>query len=496
MRRVVHTNSLARSTPVGYLVEKVRALEGAVEEIDEIWGRCSLALRESVSDAVWQMWLSKVTAVELSGDNLVLGVPNSVVRARVNDRFLGLIRDAVTVEAGRPLEVGLMLVHDEEVVDLDLNVPSTDGELPLPAPAPAPSLPTSASASASASARATGTVRLDSRFTFDSFVAAPSNRLALAAAQTVAETPGRAYNPLFIYGASGLGKTHLLHAIGNWVIQNYPRHRVLYVTTETFLNDFVDAMRSRTTVAFKRHYRECDVLLIDDVQFMENKEGLQEELFHTYNTLHGEGKQIVLTSDRPPKSIQTLEDRLRSRLLSGLMAEIDPPDIETRLAILRTKASNDRVELPDDVAEYIATNVKDNIRELEGALTRVAAFASLSQEPISMELTHMVLSDLGNETKPITPDVILNTVAAHYGLTVDDLISPTRTRPLVEARHVAMYLMRTLTDYSYPAIGKAFGGRDHTTCIAAYEKIAGKMMSDRKIYDQVNALLLEIKGSS
>ena len=461
-----------------------------MEEIDEIWGRCSLALRESVSDAVWKMWLSKVTAVELSGDNLVLGVPNGVVRARVNDRFLGLIRDAVTVEAGRPLEVGLMLVHDEELIEIDLGDTSSEAKLPLPSPAPAPEVPVSASA------RATGTVRLDSRFTFDSFVAAPSNRLALAAAQTVAETPGRAYNPLFIYGASGLGKTHLLHAIGNWVIQNYPRHRVLYVTTETFLNDFVDAMRSRTTVAFKRHYRECDVLLIDDVQFMENKEGLQEELFHTYNTLHGEGKQIVLTSDRPPKSIQTLEDRLRSRLLSGLMAEIDPPDIETRLAILRTKASNDRVELPDDVAEYIATNVKDNIRELEGALTRVAAFASLSQEPVSMELTQMVLSDLGNETKPITPDVILSTVATHYGLTVDDLISPTRTRPLVEARHVAMYLMRTLTDYSYPAIGKVFGGRDHTTCIAAYEKIAGKMMSDRKIYDQVNALLLEIKGSS
>ena len=459
-----------------------------MEEIDEIWGRCLLALRESVSDAVWQMWLSKVTAVEISEDNLVLGVPNSVVRARINDRFLGLIRDAVTAEAGHPLEVSLVIIDDHDL-DLDLLDPEL-GELHLVASPPPPAT----EATQPGTSRASGTVRLDPKFTFDSFVAAPSNRLALAAAQTVAETPGRAYNPLFIYGASGLGKTHLLHAIGNWVVQNYPRHRVLYVTTETFLNDFVDAMRSKTTIAFKRHYRECDVLLIDDVQFMQNKEGLQEELFHTYNTLHGEGKQIVLTSDRPPKSIETLEDRLRSRLLSGLMAEIDPPDLETRLAILRTKASNENVELPDDVGEFIATNVKDNIRELEGALTRVSAFASLSQEPISLELAQLVLSDLGAETKVITPDMILSAVSEHYGLSIDDLVGPRRARPLVTARHVAIYLTRNLTDYSYPMIGKVFGGRDHSTCISAVEKIEGQMKLRRQLYEQVTALILEIKS--
>ncbi len=458
-----------------------------MEEIDEIWGRCLLALRESVSDAVWQMWLSKVTAVEISEDNLVLGVPNSVVRARINDRFLGLIRDAVAAEAGHPLDVSLVIIDDHDL-DLDLLDPELS-ELPLAAAAPA----TASEVSQPGTSRASGTVRLDPKFTFDSFVAAPSNRLALAAAQTVAETPGRAYNPLFIYGASGLGKTHLLHAIGNWVVQNYPRHRVLYVTTETFLNDFVDAMRSKTTIAFKRHYRECDVLLIDDVQFMQNKEGLQEELFHTYNTLHGEGKQIVLTSDRPPKSIETLEDRLRSRLLSGLMAEIDPPDLETRLAILRTKASNENVELPDDVGEFIATNVKDNIRELEGALTRVSAFASLSQEPISLDLAQLVLSDLGAETKVITPDMILSAVSEHYGLSIDDLVGPRRARPLVTARHVAIYLTRNLTDYSYPMIGKVFGGRDHSTCISAVEKIEGQMKLRRQLYEQVTALILEIK---
>jgi len=461
-----------------------------VDEIDEIWDRCLLALRESVSDAVWQMWLSKVTAVEISEDNLVLGVPNSVVRARINDRFLGLIRDAVTAEAGHPLEVGLVII-DEHDLDLDLLDPELT-ELPLSPAPPAPS----AEASQPSASRASGTVRLDPKFTFDSFVAAPSNRLALAAAQTVAETPGRAYNPLFIYGASGLGKTHLLHAIGNWVVQNYPRHRVLYVTTETFLNDFVDALRMSATIAFKRRYRECDVLLIDDVQFMENKEGLQEEFFHTYNDLHGSGKQIVLTSDRPPKSIETLEDRLRSRFLSGLITQIDPPDLETRLAILRTKAESDHEDIPDDVLNFIATHVKDNIRELEGALIRVTAFASLNHERISLDLAERVLADIvsAGEPRRITPQMILEATAASYGFTVDAICGPSRTRPLVTARQVAMYLVRNLTDYSYPAIARVFGGRDHTTVIHAVEKISGQMKERRQIYEQVTELLLELKS--
>ena len=262
-----------------------------MDNIDELWDRCSLALKESVSDAVWQMWLSKILPVDITGDNLTIGVPNSVVRTRINDRFLGLIRDAASAEAGQPLEVLLIIVDVDEAYEPLEETENPADIVPLPNTAPAQT---------SSSSRATGSVRLDPRFTFDSFVSASSNRLAFAAAQTVAETPGRSYNPLFIQGASGLGKTHLLHAIGNYVLEHYPTHRVLYVTTETFLNDFVDAMRSRTTVAFKRHYRECDVLLIDDVQFMQNKEALQEELFHTYNTLHGAGKQIVLTSDRAP----------------------------------------------------------------------------------------------------------------------------------------------------------------------------------------------------
>ncbi len=269
-------------------------------------------------------------------------------------------------------------------------------------------------------------VQLDAKFTFETFVTASSNRLAHAAAQAVAETPGRSYNPLFIYGPSGLGKTHLLHAIGNYVTENYVRRKVLYVTTETFMNDFVDSLRTSTTLAFKRRYRDCDVLLIDDVQFMERKEGLQEEFFHTYNDLKGASKQMVLTSDRPPKSIETLEDRLRSRFLSGLITEIDPPDLETRLAILRSKCMSEHHDVPDDVLEFIASHVKDNIRELEGALIRICAFAKLNHEPISLTQAEDVLSDLvlAGEPRRISPQSIIETVSASYGFSVEALCGP------------------------------------------------------------------------
>ncbi len=341
-------------------------------------------------------------------------------------------------------------------------------------------------------------VQLDAKFTFESFVTASSNRLAHAAAQAVAETPGRSYNPLFIYGDSGLGKTHLLHAIGNYVSENYARRKVLYVTTETFMNDFVDSLRTSTTLAFKRRYRDCDVLLIDDVQFMERKEGLQEEFFHTYNDLKGASKQIVLTSDRPPKSIETLEDRLRSRFLSGLITEIDPPDLETRLAILRSKCMSEQQDVPDDVLEFIASHVKDNIRELEGALIRICAFAKLNHEPISLSQAEDILSDLvlAGEPRRISPQFILETTAASYGFSVEAICGPSRTRPLVTARQVAMYLTRELTDYSYPAIGRVFGKRDHTTVIHAVDKITGQMQERRQIYEQVTELIQKIRAGA
>jgi chromosomal replication initiator protein len=488
-------------------------------------------LRDQVSETTWQLWLSVLEPVAYDDGVFVLSVPNGLIRERVESRFLPMIEDTLANEVGAPVRGRLEVLEAPVPATLPdgggtsgwsdrlawsgsgSGSSSTAGTV-LPdvfgGPGTMGGLSTAATTAAAAAEKAglerdvprvgreSPAVQLDSKFTFETFVAASSNRLAHAAAQAVAETPGRSYNPLFIYGDSGLGKTHLLHAIGNYVSENYSRRKVLYVTTETFMNDFVDSLRTSTTLAFKRRYRDCDVLLIDDVQFMERKEGLQEEFFHTYNDLKGASKQIVLTSDRPPKSIDTLEDRLRSRFLSGLITEIDPPDIETRLAILRSKCMSEHQTVPDDVLEFIASHVKDNIRELEGALIRICAFAKLNKEPISLGQAEQVLSDLvqAGEPRRISPQVILDTTAASYGFSVEALIGPSRTRPLVTARQVAMYLTRELTDYSYPAIGRVFGKRDHTTVIHAVEKIAGQMQERRQIYEQVTELIQKIRAGS
>ena len=454
-----------------------------------------------MSESTWQLWLSGIEPVAFTDGVFVLAVPNGLIRERVESRYLPMIEDTLANEVGSPVRGRLEVL---EVADVPGAAGGKDGGVdqaagpddllgfpdePDPLPAPVPEI---------RAGRDTSSVQLDAKFTFETFVAASSNRLAHAAAQAVAETPGRSYNPLFIYGDSGLGKTHLLHAIGNYVTENYSRRKVLYVTTETFMNDFVDSLRTSTTLAFKRRYRDCDVLLIDDVQFMERKEGLQEEFFHTYNDLKGASKQIVLTSDRPPKSIETLEDRLRSRFLSGLITEIDPPDLETRLAILRSKSMSEHQEVPDDVLEFIASHVKDNIRELEGALTRICAFAKLNKEPLSLAQAEHVLSDLilAGEPRRISPPMILEATSASYGFSVEALCGPSRTRPLVTARQVAMYLTRELTDYSYPAIGRVFGKRDHTTVIHAVDKIAGQMQERRQIYEQVTELIQKIRAGA
>jgi chromosomal replication initiator protein len=459
-----------------------------VNEAGELWTRCAESLRDQVSESTWNVWLSDLRAVEFSDGVFTLAAPNQTIRERVEARFLPMIQDTLANEAGAPVRARLEVRDPDPEPEQLLGLPQLQEEKP-----PAATIPAAAS-----TGRETPAVQLDPKFVFETFVAASSNRLAHAAAQAVAETPGRSYNPLFIYGDSGLGKTHLLHAIGNYVTENFTRRKVLYVTTETFMNDFVDSLRTSTTLAFKRRYRECDVLLIDDVQFMENKDGLQEEFFHTYNDLKGASKQIVLTSDRPPKSIETLEDRLRSRFLSGLITEIDPPDLETRLAILRSKSESEHHEVPDDVLEFIATHVKNNIRELEGALTRVSAFAKLNKEPISLAQAERVLSDivLAGEPRRITPQMILEATAASYGFSVVAICGPSRTRPLVTARQVAMYLVRHLTDFSYPAIAREFGGRDHTTVIHAVSKIEGQMQERRQIYEQVTELIQQVRAGA
>ncbi|TVP67728.1 MAG: chromosomal replication initiator protein DnaA [Nitriliruptor sp.] len=337
--------------------------------------------------------------------------------------------------------------------------------------------------------------QLNPKYSFDDFVIGSSNRFAHAAATAVAEAPAKSYNPLFIYGGAGLGKTHLLHAIGHYVRNLYPRLTVRYLTTEQFTNEFINAIRDDRITSFQRTYRRADVLLVDDIQFLEQKERTQEEFFHTFNALHNAEKQIVISSDRPPKQIAHLEDRLRSRFEWGLMTDVQPPDLETRIAILRKKSESDTLSVEPEVLELIASRVQSNIRELEGALIRVAAFSSLQRAPADTAMAEAVLKDLfpDGRDREVSVQLIMEEVADHFSLTVEDLCSPSRSRQLVTARQLAMYLTRELTELSLPRIGKAFGGRDHTTVMHATKKIAVLMQERRPIYDQVQELTNRVK---
>jgi chromosomal replication initiator protein len=337
--------------------------------------------------------------------------------------------------------------------------------------------------------------RLNPKYTFETFVIGSSNRFAHAAAVAVAETPAKAYNPLFIYGDSGLGKTHLLHAIGHYTQSLYQGVKVRYVSSEEFTNDFINMIRDGKQDGFRRRYRDVDVLLVDDIQFLENKEGTQEEFFHTFNTLHNASKQIVISSDRAPKRLVTLEDRLRSRFEWGLLTDVQPPELETRIAILRKKAVQEGLNAPPEALEYIASRISTNIRELEGALIRVTAFASLNRQTVDLQLAEMVLKDLIPEAQgpEITAATIMGQTASYFGLSIDDLCGTSRSRVLVTARQIAMYLCRELTDLSLPKIGQQFGGRDHTTVMHAERKIRSLMAERRSIYNQVTELTNRIK---
>jgi chromosomal replication initiator protein len=450
-----------------------------VSEVEDLWTEACVHLRAQVSEAVWLSTFQDVRAVGYDDDVLVMAVPSSHVRDRIEGRYLALVRDALS-EAGAD--------------DVDMRFLVTAERSSTSAEAHAQAFETPAAAAVNpARNQAAG---LNPRYTFETFVKGASNQFALAAALRVAETPARSYNPLFIYGAAGLGKTHLLHAIGHYVNQNYVHHQVLYVSTETFLNEYVDAIRTNSTADFKRRYRDVDVLLIDDIQFMEGKEGLQEEFFHTFNSLHGANKQIVISSDRVPDAIPTLEDRLRGRFKWGLITDIQAPDLETRLAILRNKAEQDASPITADVLEFIATHITNNIRELEGALIRVTAYASLNRVPISVHLAERLLGDIvaGHQPRAMTPETMLDTIAKFFGFSIDALTGKSRQRPLVIARQIGMYVFRELTDLSFPAIARYFGGRDHTTVIHAVDKVQKLMKERHQVYDQVTDLIQAIKG--
>ena len=450
-----------------------------------------------MSEAVWLTTFSVVTPVALDDDTLRVVVPSSVVKERIEARYLTLFYAALA-DVGEP-DVTLVLdvrtdgdlAGDQGVsTDIHRDVPSAVDEQPVDGDEIAAQRESTMDGSGYV-----GQV-VNTRYTFDAFVTGTSNRFAHAAALSVAETPARSYNPLFIYGDAGLGKTHLLQAISNYVNENYATYRVRYVSTEQFLNQYVDAIRQATLGDFKKRYREVDVLLLDDIQFIEGKEGLQEELFHTFESLYQANRQIVLSSDRPPDAISTLEDRLRSRFKMGLTTEINPPELETRLAILRKKSEREPMAPSPEVLEFIATHITNNIRELEGALIRVCAYASLTGEPLSVDMASSVLGDILSDAgpRPITPDRILDETAEMFAFSTDDIRGKSRRRPLVTARQIGMYVMRELTDLSYPAIAREFGGRDHTTVIHAVEKIGGLMKERRQIYDQVTELTQRIRN--
>jgi chromosomal replication initiator protein len=465
---------------------------------NQVWIRVADHLRTQVTEAVWLSTFSDVRPIKVDDRQLTVSVPSNQARERIMNRWLLIVNEALEEAAGSGCQL---------VVLVDPNQEPSEPESVLSA---WPAWPDGRTGGEDAVEGGSGSIvtdfeqatlldeaGLNPRYTFETFVKGSSNQFALAAALRVAETPGRVYNPLFIYGLAGLGKTHLLHAIGHYIHHNYQHHDVRYVSTENFLNEFVDAIRYKTNTAFQRRYRDVDVLLIDDIQFLEKREGLQEEFFHTFNALHGSNKQIVISSDRIPDAIPTLEERLIGRFRWGLITDIQPPDVETRLAILRNKAERDHAQVPQETLEFIATRIASNIRELEGALIRVTAFASLSGVPITTDLAQHLLADLLGDSniKPRTDEELLAEIAAILGFDVVALKGKSRQRPLVTARQIAMYAFRNLTELSYPSIARLFGGRDHTTVIHAVDKVQ-KLMSERKqIYDQVTDLLQQLKSS-
>ncbi len=460
-------------------------------DADLLWGTCCDLLRDQVTDGVWKSTFQGIHPVAIDRERLVLAVPSGVVADRLHGAYRSLVADAVLEAHGEPLDL-VVEVHASPEAPPAAPTDPAEGEAVRRASSPGPTVSAPGPPDGDGPAPP-GSV--DALHTFEDFVIGQSNRFSFAASQAVAETPGRAYNPLFIYGDAGLGKTHLLQSIRAYVAENYPGKVVRYVSTESFLNDFIECIRLKTMADFKRRYRELDVLLVDDIQFIEGAERFQEEFFHTFNELHARRSQIVLTSDRSPDAIATLEHRLRSRFKMGLITDIQPPDVETRMAILHKKAERAPIQVPDDVLAFIATNITDNIRELEGALTRVSAYANLYQRDLGVSLAEKVLSDIlgDRQSRTVSPATVLEKVSERYGFTVEEIKGKSRRRPLVTARQVAMYVTRELTDLSYPAIARDFGNRDHTTVMHAFSKIEALMLERKEIFQQVQAIVQEIR---
>jgi chromosomal replication initiator protein len=494
--------------------------QGSAIELAALWERTLERLSaQGELTPQFQAWLSMTRLIALVEDTAVLAAPHDFAKDVLESRLRPALTAALAAEIGREVRVAITVEQAPAVDSADVERRSNPADEGVEATrnGPADARSTDPDRSAHRGGRdgqparghlGTGRepgfrreiepARLNPKYTFETFVIGASNRFAHAAAVAVAEAPAKAYNPLFIYGESGLGKTHLLHAIGHYTMGLFHGARVRYVSSEEFTNDFINSIRDGKAEGFRRRYREVDVLLVDDIQFLENKEQTQEEFFHTFNTLHNANKQIVISSDRPPKQLVTLEDRLRNRFEWGLLTDVQPPELETRIAILRKKAAQERLNVPNDVMEYIASKIASNIRELEGALIRVTAFASLNRQGVDLSLAEVVLKDLipDSQGPEITAATIMAATASYFGISLEDLCGSSRSRVLVTARQVAMYLCRELTDLSLPKIGQLFGGRDHTTVMHADRKIRSLMAERRSIYNQVTELTNRIKSQA
>jgi chromosomal replication initiator protein len=440
-----------------------------------IWENTLKLIREELAEVSYNTWFKVIQPIEIADEYVILCAPNEFIKNILETRYITLIFNALQQVTSREYEIKIILPEEKEsgAVGRSGQVQGSKGDTPE-----------------------SDIGILNPKYTFDTFVIGNSNRFAHAASLAVSEAPAKAYNPLFIYGGVGLGKTHLMHAIGHYILRNNPRTRVVYTTSEKFTNDLINSIRDDKNVEFRNRYRTTDVLLVDDIQFIADKERTQEEFFHTFNSLYEASKQIIISSDRPPKEIPTLEDRLRSRFEWGLICDIQPPDFETRIAILKKKAKLENIETPDEVLIFIAKKIESNIRELEGALIRVAAYSSLTNREINMELTQEALKDFFSNSKPrmITVDLIKRVVSEYYSIRIEDFKSKKRTRAIAFPRQVAMYLTRELTDLSLPKIGEEFGGRDHTTVLHAYDKISAEIKTDESLKLAIDEIQKRLYG--
>ncbi|MCG8501435.1 MAG: chromosomal replication initiator protein DnaA [Firmicutes bacterium] len=446
------------------------------KRLSEIWDETLKIIKSEITEVGYNTWIKTIVPVSLSDDSMILGVPNDFNKNIIVGRYLPLISNSLSAVSSIEYNLTVIILNEKESKKTDdVSLDETDEK---------------------EHHDESNNITLIPKYTFDTFVVGNSNRFAHAASLAVAESPAKTYNPLFLYGGVGLGKTHLMHAIGHYILNQNPSAKVVYVSSEKFTNELINAIKDDRNEEFRSKYRSMDVLLVDDIQFIAGKERTQEEFFHTFNTLHEANKQIILTSDRTPKEIHTLEERLRSRFEWGLIGDIQPPDLETRIAILRKKAQTEKLQVPDEILIYVANKIKSNIRELEGALNRIIAFSALVKQEITQELADEALKDYfsANSNRVITPKLIQETVSKYFNIRTEDFKSKRRTKNIAYPRQIAMYLCRDLTELSLPKIGEDFGGRDHTTVLHAIGKIEKNIEKDAEVKKIIDQLIKNIKG--